>query len=256
METINSIKRTLPKALFIICAILLAYSCTSDDDSSTKDDGILRALRTTPALTGDDPLILPVNFTIEIVFSHSLKTEAVASALSIEGGSAGVDYALSFDETNSIATISTNSDLQYNANYTLSLPAGDYGQDGERLQEALTIPFITEAFVQPFITLETNMESINENAEEAIITATLNKEAEADVQVTLNFEGTATLDEDYTVSSTSLTIPMGELSGSITLTSMNDQEVDDNEDIIITIASIENATDQNATSTGQKKYAD
>ena len=55
------------------------------------------------------------------------------------------------------------------------------------------------------------------------VTATLSAASGLPVTVTLAFSGTATLTDDYTRSGTSITIAAGDLSGSVTLTAVQDR---------------------------------
>jgi hypothetical protein len=80
-----------------------------------------------------------------------------------------------------------------------------------------------------------NNSSISEENETITLTATLNAEAGENVNFNLNFSGTANSSSDYSASSTTLTIASGESSGSITITGLPDDEVEDLETIIVGI---------------------
>lgn len=78
--------------------------------------------------------------------------------------------------------------------------------------------------------------SLNENGGSAVITVELDNANQGDdIPFTLNFSGTATLDEDYSVS-TGMSIPSGSSSISITITAINDEEVEEDESITLTIS--------------------
>src|SRR4029079_19816900 len=62
-----------------------------------------------------------------------------------------------------------------------------------------------------------------------------------DVTVNLAFSGTATLTSDYTRSATSIQIPAGNLSGSITLTAVQDPLDEPEETIVVDIDTVINA---------------
>ncbi|NET48837.1 MAG: hypothetical protein F6K09_08950, partial [Merismopedia sp. SIO2A8] len=96
------------------------------------------------------------------------------------------------------------------------------------------------------VALSSDLNLIEENGGQATITASLNRIASEDVTVNLGFDGTATIEEDYALSSesTTITIPTGQTTGSISLTAMNDDliEVPD-ETVEVAIASTTNATE-------------
>ena len=67
------------------------------------------------------------------------------------------------------------------------------------------------------------------------ITTSLNSEVEQETILPISFSGTATFDEDYLSSESSLIIPSGDSSGSLTISSMQDEDIEDIETIIITV---------------------
>jgi hypothetical protein len=73
-----------------------------------------------------------------------------------------------------------------------------------------------------------------EGGPEVTVTATLDVSAPADgTTVSLTTGGTATLDTDYTLSSTTITIAEGQTAGTVTITIVDDTEVDDGETIVL-----------------------
>jgi len=248
METIiKSQTRTLLSSSILIFIFLTFAACPNDDDATINDDGVLRLLKQN--IDEDDftdgAENIPVESPLTLVFSHSLNTDALSSALQVNAGGTNADYSLEFSNSNSIVTITPTTRLDYATDYTISIPTGTYGTEGESLAEPVNINFKTAAFVPPVIKLSAAADQVKESAETITITAQLDKDTDVDVNVVLDFTGTATLDTDYSVSNTELVIPSGELSTTFELTTTLDQENDDNESVIITIASIENATDTN-----------
>ena len=67
------------------------------------------------------------------------------------------------------------------------------------------------------------------------ITASLNSELDQEIAIPISFSGTATLNEDYVTTETSLIIPSGNGSGSLTISSIQDEDIEDIETIIISI---------------------
>src|SRR6185369_7314495 len=67
--------------------------------------------------------------------------------------------------------------------------------------------------------------------------------ASQDVVVNLGFTGTATSGVDYSASGTSVTIPAGETSGSITLTGINDITFEGAETVVVDITGVSSGTE-------------
>src|SRR2546425_811312 len=76
---------------------------------------------------------------------------------------------------------------------------------------------ITDDDPAPTVTLSLTGSPLVENGGVATVTATLSAASGQDVTVNLGFTGTATNVSDYTRSATSIVIPAGSTSGSITL---------------------------------------
>ena len=75
---------------------------------------------------------------------------AFESALSI---SPATVYTKSYDSTNSYVTISFSEPLQYETDYTVSLPAGVYGASSESMTSDYQLIISTKAFVPPVISI-------------------------------------------------------------------------------------------------------
>ncbi len=241
--------KKLQNSIFIavLVSVIVTFfaACQSDDELSSLDDGVLRVLTNT---INNNKFVegienVTTDLVLEIVFSHSLETDKLASALSITSASGPVDYSIEFINNNSTIILTSNQELQYLTEYKVEIPAGTYGTKGETINDAVSLNFTTEAFVPPAVKLSSNVSELKENSETAEITATLDKTASEEVTVTLAFGGSSTLGSDYSVSSESIVISAGSLSGSIEITTNLDDENDDNETIVITIASIENANE-------------
>lgn len=91
--------------------------------------------------------------------------------------------------------------------------------------------------ILPALTLTTSSNEISENQEQITITASLNSDANEDILLPLSFSGTATFDFDYVTTEPALIISSGNSSGSISISSMQDNEIEDIETIIISIES-------------------
>lgn len=242
----KTIKHLLVTVIVTSVFVMLFSSCEDDDQSNTLDDGKLRVLTSTinnlKLIDGVEDV--PTDLFVEIVFSHALNKEQIASALSLttQNGET-VNYSFTFVESNSTLVITSDEELEYLNSYHIELPSGAYGIDGETIEENISINFTTESFTLPVVTLSSDVIELKENSETAEITASLDKTTESDVTINLAFDGSATLSEDYTVSSESIFISAGELTGKTEITTKLDDENDDNETIQVSIDSIENANE-------------
>ena len=91
--------------------------------------------------------------------------------------------------------------------------------------------------ILPALTLTTSSNEISENQEQIIITASLNSDINEDILLPLSFAGTATFDQDYVTTESALIISSGNSSGSISISSMQDNEIEEIETIIISVES-------------------
>ena len=98
--------------------------------------------------------------------------------------------------------------------------------------------------VAPTVTLSINSNpaTLNDGGSTATITATIDTYSGKDVTVNLAFTGTATEGTDYTVPN-SITIPAGQLSADITLTTVDDSIVEGDEAIVVDIDSVSNGVE-------------
>ncbi|RIV71185.1 Ig-like domain-containing protein [Flagellimonas aequoris] len=227
-----------------VLLLVLFIGCNDDDEGNVLDDGTLVILTTNITETNFETTVedVPVDTSIEIIFSHSLDTDAITSALDFASGSTTVDYEIGFSNTNSTVTL-VPSMLDYQTSYTLSLPEGIYGANGETLQSPFSISFTTAAFVPPTLTLSSDVSELEEDGQTATIMATLSKVANSDVTATFVFDGTATKDDDYSISGEeSITIPQGSLSASISVTTILDGENEGNEIIDVSLDNVTNAS--------------
>tara|TARA_B100000424_G_scaffold113052_1_gene85086 strand:- start:3291 stop:4319 length:1029 start_codon:yes stop_codon:yes gene_type:complete len=97
--------------------------------------------------------------------------------------------------------------------------------------------------ILPALTLTSSSTEISEDQGLTTITATLNSELDQEIAIPISFSGTATLNEDYlssgfnSASGINLIIPSGDSSGSLTISSIQDENIEDIETIIITVES-------------------
>lgn len=228
-----------------LCLFLLLgiNACTEDeefnDENFSSDEfRVLKVSEGDNRIEPDEEGISAFGLVLEIVFTHEVNETAIANNLSVSNG--GV-FSVAWDESKSIATLTFES-LDYQANYTLSLPAGTYGAGGETLENDFNLSFVTRPFITPKVTLSTDNASPEEGGDTQL-TANLSESTTADVTVNLSFAGTATNSDDYTLSDTQIVIPVGETSGSIDISIVDDLIAEGAESIEVSIESLENGTD-------------
>ena len=76
--------------------------------------------------------------------------------------------------------------------------------------------------ISPAVSLTASSSEISEDQGLTTITATLNSETNQEIIMPLTFSGTAIFGEDYISSESSLIIPSGESSGSLSISSMQE----------------------------------
>lgn len=95
----------------------------------------------------------------------------------------------------------------------------------------------------PRLRLSVSPATFAENAGTTTVTATLANASTMPVTITLGFSGTALLGTDYNASSSTITIPAGQLTGTVTLTGVNDGDFEDPETVIVDVLSATNANE-------------
>ena len=98
--------------------------------------------------------------------------------------------------------------------------------------------------ISPAVSITASSTEISEDQGLTTITATLNSETNQEIIIPVTFSGTAIFGEDYISSGfnsshgvSALTIPTGNISGSLSISSMQDNDIEAIETIIITIDS-------------------
>ncbi len=102
---------------------------------------------------------------------------------------------------------------------------------------------ITDDDAAPTVTLGVSGSPLAENGGVATVTATLSAASGKTVTVNLGYTGTATNATDYTRSGTSIVVAAGATTGTVTITGVNDPTDEDDETVIVDIASVTNGTE-------------
>ncbi len=228
-------------SLLLVLAIMLTNACSNDDDLIFDDSLqiLSQKIDGDAAINGVDGVNR--NPSIEILFSHTLKTSEVTSALSLTGGGSSVAFTTTYGNTNSTLTLSPDSPLEYETTYTLALPAGAYGEDNNSLKESYSLTFTTAPFIPANVSLATSASAISETEGTATISINLSEEVALDVTVELQFGGTATQGADYTTSGTTVVLSAGETTAEVTISGLVDGAVEGTEAIEVSIVSVTNA---------------
>ena len=239
MESIRSLR--IHHILFLLVAGLLYSTCEKEEVLPL--DNSLRILaqsidgdRVEDGLTG----VAQVP-TIELIFSHSLNTSALETALSFSSGGSQVPFSATYTTANSFVSITPDSELDYETTYTISLPAGTYGEAGEELKEGFSLSFTTAPFIPPNVSLSSDVSTISEDGGDASVTATLSEAIDQDVTVELALAGTATQSADYEIDLTTIVLAAGTTSGSATITTLQDGDLEGTEEIEVSITNVTNA---------------
>ena len=235
----------LRSTVFFCLALLAIVSCKKDDDDGLPITNDLRVLQVNTegnAITSG-ATDLSVISAFELVFSHGLNTSAFEAALSI---TPDADYAIAYDATNSLVTISFNTPLAYETEYTIRLPQGAYGAGGAASTGDFVFTFTTAAFEPPGLSLQSDESGFFEG-ETLTVTAKLDRAILEEVSMELVFSGSAEGEGvDYSASAASITIPAGQTTGSIELTALPDGDLEGEETITIALTNIVNAVEVSA----------
>jgi hypothetical protein len=87
--------------------------------------------------------------------------------------------------------------------------------------------------VLPGVTVELEMETISEDNGSVVVTATSNGSVSNDITIALQFSGSAAINSDYSVSSDNILINNGSTTGSVTISAIQDNEIENPEEIFI-----------------------
>ena len=226
-----------------LSALLILIFVACDKDDTQPLDNSLRILESEldGATFSDGLTDISRAPEIALLFSHTLNTGGLESALSVTGPGGSVPLNFNYTNTNSAVTITTQSDLEYETTYTLSLPPGNYGAGGESFKETYSRTFTTAPFIPANVTLSSDKTTFSEDGGKVIVTVTLSEAVGQDVDVTLAFGGNATAGSDYTASATSIQIAAGQTHANIEINATQDASIEGSETIEISIAAVVNA---------------
>ncbi|MES2791000.1 MAG: Calx-beta domain-containing protein [Planctomycetota bacterium] len=139
--------------------------------------------------------------------------------------------------------------VRRDANDTVTIGSG-WTQGADQIIGGLTYNVYTQGAAKlllevvgqfvPDVTLSIDHSTMAEAGGTATITAMLQEISNVDVTVTLGFNGTANFPADYSRSAAQIVIPAGNLTGSVTLTAVDDSIVEAAETIVVSITGVTN----------------
>lgn len=211
----------------------LTYTLTNDEAQPTID------LSLSANTVSENNTVVYVTATLnrqsEQTIDMSVKMEGTATS--------NTDYTLS---TNSL----TFAPLATSASFSITtINDGVYESDETALVKFATVSnastgstvALTITNNPNYVTISCDQIQINETGGVAYVVATLQRTSSQNVTVNFAFAGTATDPDDYTKSSNSLIISSGSTSGSISIQAIQDVISDSDENIVVSIDSVNNA---------------
>jgi hypothetical protein len=213
-----------------------SVSCVTASPTVTLSTGatsIAEAAGTT-SVTATLSAISATTTTVNLSISGTATTTSdytLATSITVPAGS-----------TSASITLTAVQDASYEGNETVIMDISSVTNGTESGTQQKTVTITDDDASGSVVTLSTGSSSVAEAAGTTTVTATLSAASASVITVNLSFSGTATVTSDYTLA-TSISIPAGNTSASITLTAVQDASYEGNETVIIDIASVTNATE-------------
>ena len=239
--------------------ILSVDAGTTDADLSDEATGTINDDDSAPVITIDNASATEasnVQFSVnlsnpsdgDITVTFDL-TDGTATGAS---GGTGADYdndnvqvTISAGSTSTTVDIPTTSDLadEPNETFVIGILSVDAGTADADLSDEAT-GTINDDDGAPTVSLSASPLSVIEDGGVSTITATLSNASVNDIEVTLEYTGSAIgSGTDYSPTSTTITIVAGSLNGTTTVTSVNDSIYEGDETVIVDIINVTYATE-------------
>jgi formylglycine-generating enzyme required for sulfatase activity len=201
---------------------------TRDNASIAEAGGIATFTATLSAVSG-----LPV--TVDLAFSGT-------ATFPTDYTRSGTQVVIAAGSTNGSITVTAVQDALDEPDETVVVDIGAVtnGSENGTQQQTTTI---TDDDAPPTVALSRDSASIAEAGGIATFTATLSAVSGLPVTVDLAFSGTATLTADYTRSGTQVVIAAGSLSGSISVTAVQDGLDEADDTVAVDISAVTNGTE-------------
>ncbi len=203
-------------------------SVTLQDPSISEAAGSTNLVASIPSVSGT-----PVTVTFTLAGTATDNNDYSANTLSIT---------IPVGQTTASLTLTANGDSIFEGDETVTF--GIASVSGASTT-GTTLPTLTilDDDSPPTVTLTASPTSMNESNGSSILTATLSATSSLPVTVNLDFSGSATSAVDYSHSSSQIVILPGNLSGSLTVSSLDDALVEGTETIVVDVASVSNGTE-------------
>jgi hypothetical protein len=183
---------------------------------SGGDPGVFTVTRTGP--TG---VALPVNFTIGGTATVATDYANIAASVTIPSGQASATVTV---------TPAIDGALEGNETVTLTLAAGGYTVGSPSTAMVTIVDHL------PVVTLSATDPSATEGGDTGTFTVTRGGSTGFSLTVNFTRAGTATAGTDYVNFATSVTIPIGQASATVTVTTLTDLVLDPDETVELTLA--------------------
>jgi len=190
--------------------------------------------------------------TITVTLSQTYSA-IVGVNLSITGGTTGGgDYSLNpyyvsipAGSLTGTATLSATNDSEYETDETVTVSITGTNNGIENGVQEVTITIVDDELPPPSVTLNINNLTILENGGVATITVTLSNTFAATVGVSLDIDAANTTADggDYSLSPYYVSIPAGNLTGTSTITAVNDANAESAETVTVIITTVNNGTE-------------
>ncbi|MFT4739225.1 MAG: hypothetical protein ACI92W_003352, partial [Paraglaciecola sp.] len=171
--------------------LMMVTACSDEEELPIADDLRVLKVEVNGIRLDEGATGISVISDVVLTFSNGLNVSSFESAFTV---SPAVNLDFSYDETNSIVTLSPNPRLAFGTDYTFNLPIGSYGANEEATIEAFTYNLSTSAFVAPSITMTSDVNSIFEG-EVATVSVSISEIIFDDVTFDLVFGGSTTAED-------------------------------------------------------------
>ncbi|MDY3555463.1 Ig-like domain-containing protein, partial [Gemmata sp. JC717] len=183
---------------------------------------------------------------VSVTFSAGAGTFAASAGGGVTVGGSGTGAITLSGTVANINALLAGGALSYTApavsgGVAVTVVTNDHGNSGAGGELTDTDTFTINVSARPTVALLVSWETISEIGGVTTLTAYLSAPTDVDVAVTLKYAGTATLGADFTAPTTIL-IPAGQISGSVTIAATADGVIEGRETIDITIDSATVAT--------------
>jgi hypothetical protein len=130
-------------SLWIIILSIGFFGCEQKEDAFLPDVMRIMEVKSGNTLITSGAQDLPIDGNISILFSHSLEPAKIESALSISSETSNITYTTSYENSNSLLTI-TPVGLEYKKIYKITITESEIGTNGEKLASEFVFEFESE----------------------------------------------------------------------------------------------------------------